>query len=163
MSVMNRGAVIESFHAADDEQDIREKLAARGFKPSERVGDAITVTRASMKPSQIILFVVLIVVIVGLFVSCAANIFGGSGKKEAVGEGEAIYACELMVKDQLKAPASAKFSQQSASGAGTSWASRGTVDSQNSFGAMIRTTYSCKMTYSESLESWSGTATLSEQ
>lgn len=56
----------------------------------------------------------------------------------------AISACEDWVKDKLKAPATAKFSNSRASGTGP-WTVTGDVDAQNSFGAMIRTSWTCSI------------------
>ena len=58
-----------------------------------------------------------------------------------------IASCRLAVKDQLKAPASAEFSPVAydwleEAGTGYRWA--GTVDAQNSFGASIRTAFTCE-------------------
>lgn len=55
----------------------------------------------------------------------------------------AQIACERAVKEQLKAPSSAKFVNMESQGAGGSFAVTGQVDAENSFGAMIRTSFSC--------------------
>lgn len=47
------------------------------------------------------------------------------------------------VERLLKAPASAQFGEASAARKGDSWLVVGTVDSQNGFGAMIRSEYLC--------------------
>lgn len=54
---------------------------------------------------------------------------------------EAIAQCEARVKDMLKAPSTASFDSD-ATGDGT-WKVTGTVDAENSFGAKIRSAYSC--------------------
>jgi hypothetical protein len=56
----------------------------------------------------------------------------------------AAIACEDVVEKQLKSPASAEFS--SVATGGGPWTVQGTVDSQNSFGALVRTTYECTVT-----------------
>jgi len=53
----------------------------------------------------------------------------------------AISQCEDRVKSLLKAPATAQFNSE-ASGYGT-WKVTGSVDSQNSFGAMVRSYFQC--------------------
>lgn len=54
--------------------------------------------------------------------------------------------CEQFVEQRLKSPASAEFSgQASKSLGGTKWEVTGTVDSQNSFGAMMRSAYTCTL------------------
>lgn len=63
-------------------------------------------------------------------------------------DGGARYVCHEFVKDRLKSPGSADFSGESVEESGTQqWAVVGVVDSQNSFGAMIRNTYSCTVRY----------------
>lgn len=54
---------------------------------------------------------------------------------------EAIAQCEAAIKDRLKAPSTAEF-QSTATGGGT-WTVTGTVDAENSFGAMMRSSYQC--------------------
>lgn len=88
-----------------------------------------------------------------LFAGCQAAMSGSSGKDEPE-QYDAIYYCKEFVKDKLKAPSTAKFSNESASGSGSSWTSTGIVESQNSFGGMVQTRYSCDLTYSSSDESW---------
>lgn len=51
----------------------------------------------------------------------------------------AISQCEGEVKERLKAPSTAKF-ESNATGGGP-WTVTGTVDAENSFGAMIRSSY----------------------
>ncbi|MDF2691703.1 MAG: hypothetical protein K0S65_86 [Labilithrix sp.] len=52
-------------------------------------------------------------------------------------------ACEGAVEQNLKAPSSAEY-DSSASGSGP-WTVTGSVDAENSFGAMIRSTYTCSV------------------
>lgn len=54
---------------------------------------------------------------------------------------EAIAQCEERVKQLLKAPSTAEFTTD-ASGGGA-WTVTGTVDSENSFGAMLRSNFQC--------------------
>lgn len=78
------------------------------------------------------------------FVACTTA--GGSDPsfdREAEGVG-AINACEDWVRDQLKAPATAEFGDSTATGSGP-WTVTGTVDAENSFGAMLRQTWSCEV------------------
>ena len=58
-------------------------------------------------------------------------------------------SCERAVKARLKSPTSAQFDTKSyatASTAGFTVKVSGTVDSQNSFGAMIRSNFACVVT-----------------
>lgn len=56
---------------------------------------------------------------------------------------EAIAQCEAAIKDRLKAPSTAKF-ESSATGDVT-WTVIGTVDAENSFGAMVRSSFQCSV------------------
>ncbi|MDQ1206604.1 hypothetical protein [Microbacterium sp. SORGH_AS_0862] len=60
---------------------------------------------------------------------------------------EAIAQCEAQIESQLKAPSTAKFNSE-ATGSGT-WTVTGTVDAENSFGAMIRSSYQCTVVMDE--------------
>lgn len=85
--------------------------------------------------------VVLVIVLVLL-----GAYFGGGDEDDPDGGGEfgARDVCEQFVKDRLKSPSTADFSDTAASPNGLqSWTVLGAVDSENSFGAMIRNTYIC--------------------
>jgi hypothetical protein len=56
---------------------------------------------------------------------------------------EAIAQCEAAIEERLKAPTTAEF-KSTAVGSGT-WTVTGTVDSENSFGAMVRSSYRCSV------------------
>ncbi|PZF63343.1 hypothetical protein DEI81_08015 [Curtobacterium sp. MCBD17_013] len=60
---------------------------------------------------------------------------------------EAKSACENQVKDHLKSPSTAKFND-SVSGVGP-FTVTGTVDSENSFGAMLRSNFECSVRVTE--------------
>jgi hypothetical protein len=57
-------------------------------------------------------------------------------------EADAIAACEASITDMLKSPGSAEF-DTSASEVSSSWTVTGTVDSQNGFGALLRSEFRC--------------------
>jgi hypothetical protein len=59
---------------------------------------------------------------------------------------DAKRACEeQFIPPYLKAPASAKFSGDTVVSDGTTYKVAGSVDSQNSFGALIRSSFTCTM------------------
>lgn len=64
---------------------------------------------------------------------------------------QAKRACESWVRDQLTSPSTAKFSDEDWFEAGESLTGRpavdGAVDSQNEYGAMIRSRFSCAMSH----------------
>lgn len=63
----------------------------------------------------------------------------------------AVTTCQDHVRDRLKSPSSADFGEpRSTFAAGDTadfYTVTGSVDAQNSFGAMLRSTYSCKITH----------------
>jgi hypothetical protein len=71
---------------------------------------------------------------------CGAN--GGSEPSAY----EAKSACKEFVERRLKAPSTADF-EMDASGTGDRWTVTGTVDSQNSFGGMVRNSFTCQVRY----------------
>lgn len=56
-------------------------------------------------------------------------------------------ACEQFVTKRLKSPGSAEFSGQTENNAGRIWTATGSVDSQNSFGGLVRNDYTCVARY----------------
>lgn len=58
--------------------------------------------------------------------------------------GKAVAKCEAVVKGDLKAPSTAKLNL-SASGNGPTYVVSGTVDAENSFGAMLRKDVRCNV------------------
>ena len=60
-------------------------------------------------------------------------------------EVEARSMCEQFVSDRLKSPATAEFQIRTAVLEGSTWTVSGFVDSQNSYGALIRSEFTCSM------------------
>lgn len=69
-------------------------------------------------------------------------LFGGSEDGRDVTTYEAGKQCERFVEDRLKSPSTAEF-DLSTTGGPDLFTSSGTVDSQNGFGAMVRSHISC--------------------
>lgn len=65
---------------------------------------------------------------------------------DANNSAEVIAQCEAQITEHLKSPSTAKFHSTSSSTGETTWTVNGTVDSQNGFGAMVRSTYECSVT-----------------
>lgn len=78
----------------------------------------------------------------------------GSAPKPGHDPIEARVVCHDFVKDRLKSPGSAKFSDETETGTYPTFTSTGVVDSQNSFGALIRNEYECTVTYQPSTDKW---------
>lgn len=71
--------------------------------------------------------------------------WGVSRDDESTGEFTAQAVCEDFVRDRLKAPATAEFSNIKRSGSGPNWTVTGTVDAENLFGAKLRMNWSCSL------------------
>ena len=70
---------------------------------------------------------------------------GGSGDDDGSSDaGLAEYACETQVKENLKSPSTADFVGTNATGTGP-FTVTGEVDSQNGFGAMVRSSFECSV------------------
>lgn len=85
-----------------------------------------------------------VAVVGGLLLIDRAGGFGGDDRS-----GYVKTACRDWVKDRLKAPASADFSEEAVSRNGESYVVTGAVDAENSFGAPIRSNYRCEATSSD--------------
>lgn len=94
-----------------------------------------------------------------------AMVFSSAGTAPAAGttpvNGDKISACivaEKFVKQSLKAPATAEFppgtSQCRTTQSGRKWTVTSYVDSQNGFGALIRTYYVVKMDYQPATDTY---------
>lgn len=152
---------IRTIQSADNNEDVYAQIAKAGFVTGERDGNTLALTRKPLDgftKGMVGCFGIVVLLMVLVVGGCAVAMNGSSDK--TADESDAQYMCQQFVKDKLKSPSSAKFSNQVASGAGTSWTSSGTVDSQNSFGAMVRSRYSCTLSYDSSDESWEGSAKL---
>lgn len=67
---------------------------------------------------------------------------------------EARIICQDFVKDRLKSPGTADFSEENETGAYPTFTSTGAVDSQNAFGGVVRNNYSCTVTWHPTTEKW---------
>lgn len=98
------------------------------------------------EPQAIRPFFKILLSIIGLCI--VAAMFGGNDKTRVaqLDEWSAQVACEDAVSNMLKAPATAKFDNYiRSSNDDGSFTVTGTVDAQNSFGAMLRSEFSCKV------------------
>jgi hypothetical protein len=67
--------------------------------------------------------------------------------------GQATVECQDRVRAALKSPSTASFQVPTVTGSSPNWTISGTVDSQNSFGATLRTSYSCDVHFKGDLVS----------
>jgi hypothetical protein len=77
-----------------------------------------------------------------LVAELTGSLNGGGASKSG-----AEVACQNFVEARLKSPGTADFSGTDAFGTGDMWTVSGAVDSQNSFGGVVRTTYTCNVTH----------------
>ena len=83
-----------------------------------------------------------------LLVSACSSDDGGSGDADEGDAGTAQVMCREFIKDRLKSPSTADFSDESPTETGKqTWRVSGSVDSENGFGAMIRNDYVCTIRY----------------
>lgn len=86
----------------------------------------------------LIVFAVILVAFVGCTVAISIN---GGNRDSSNNKYEAIAQCESRVEKLLKSPSTAEFDTD-ATGS-TTWTVTGTVDSQNGFGATVRSSFQC--------------------
>lgn len=95
-----------------------------------------------------IIGVVLLLALLGK--ACGGDDSGGGGGSDAPSVGSEFGAkdvCEQFVEDRLKSPSSADFNDETAIGPGPAWTVAGNVDSENGFGAMLRSYFVCKVRF----------------
>lgn len=91
-----------------------------------------------------------VVIVVAAVVVGIGYFSGGSGPDEV----SATIMCEQFVERRLKSPSTAEFSQETQRKSGAGWTVTGAVDSQNSFGAMVRNRFRCTVTPRADGEAW---------
>lgn len=89
------------------------------------------------------LFVVVAVFAIGATILSS---IGGDDEDKASDTG-AIDVCHQAVSDQLKAPGTADFGGEQVTHSGDRYTVVGHVDSENSFGASLRSNWSCEATW----------------
>lgn len=82
-----------------------------------------------------------VLVVAGLIAFLSSLARGSNDEYDSNNKFEAIAQCEARIEKLLKAPSTAEFDSD-ATGSGT-WTVSGTVDSENSFGAMLRSNFQC--------------------
>lgn len=106
-----------------------------------------------------VLFIVGLVVL--MFAVGIGSLFIGNDDEgpDDVSDYEVQAQCEKWVDKQLKSPSTAKYSDHAVRSAGEdAWTVSGAVDAENSFGAEIRSAWSCDIRLDG--DTWRGNATL---
>lgn len=81
-----------------------------------------------------------------------------SAPTESDKQADATSSCHKWVKEKLKAPATAEFSGDNVTGTGGDYTIVGNVDSENSFGANIRSVWMCTIKLDG--DTWRGNVTV---
>lgn len=92
--------------------------------------------------TAVALMMVAAIVAVGLISWAGSTLLPASPSREYR---EAVAQCEALVSDELRSPSSAVF-ESDVSSSGSTWRVTGAVDSQNGFGAIVRTEFECSVT-----------------
>lgn len=97
--------------------------------------------------------------LLGVVVGCAAWLLGGPSdpktNQDSLDKQTAVVMCQKFIEDRLKAPGSAKYSGvEDTKITATSGGFKvvGYVDSENSFGAKLRSNYTCVVTTTDGQE-----------
>lgn len=158
------GQKIRTLASADDPTDVREKIEAAGYRIVSEGAGGFQLERGPMSGGRkwslgclgvFLAFVLFIVVSCSIQMNSPEN----KGPKPPT-ELDARIACQDLVSKRLKSPSTAKFGGEDESLVSGTWTATGTVDSQNGFGAMIRGSYTCTMTFNPAKDSFSGTVNI---
>jgi hypothetical protein len=84
--------------------------------------------------------VIVVLVVIG---SVIGSLNANNGPSEPSLQAAAQVGCENLARQNLKAPSTASFSNESTTGASGHYTISGDVDAQNSFGAMLRNHFVC--------------------
>lgn len=106
-------------------------------------------TKKQDPKKTITIFLIFVVVAVLVVVKCSCS-NDEENKIKTYDKIDALTHAQIYIKEKLKSPASAEF-EGGTDGVikvnDTTFTVIGTVDSQNSFGAMLRSNYSCKVIF----------------
>jgi hypothetical protein len=109
---------------------------------------------AKKKPDKATWLIALVIVVgVGGCSAWVAN-RGSSPPSETGKRLDAGRTCENFVKDRLKAPSTADFGDRDVSGSAGTYTVTSTVDADNSFGAKLRSNYTCQVHESADGKNW---------
>ena len=98
-----------------------------------------------------ILGIAVTILAISPLVACSSS---SGSEKDAGDEWSAQAVCEEFVKDRLKSPATADFSdEERLQMSETVFVVTGSVDSENGFGALIRNNFTCRVRYAGD-ENW---------
>ena len=129
-----------------DTEILLDEFSKAPSQSSQQPQQSVTTSNKSNVP--ILLAAILIVCVVGVCIMTLVS--GGDKQEDKPDKIGASIMCEEFLKDGLKAPSTAKFAQYrdgNVTQNGNQFTVVSYVDAENSFGAMIRTTYICVVEY----------------
>jgi hypothetical protein len=143
----------------------RQRQRSRQAPPRAPGGVPAAAERRQNQDRWVILFVVAVLILLALVINSvedADDDGGGGGDDARVRELTAFNVCKDFVSQRLKSPGSAKFrnffeedGEVIVSGIGNGpYQVISTVDSQNGFGALIRSRFSCTVTLDRAADTW---------
>lgn len=108
------------------------------------------------KPDRTQLIIAILVLAI-IFI-CGGIFISSYEKQEITHESDAWFMCQKFISDRLKSPSTAKFQPVTNANVqileNNSFIVEVYVDSQNGFGAMIRSDFVCHLTYEPENERW---------
>jgi hypothetical protein len=115
-------------------------------EPIKAVETAQPAAKPASKTPLVLILLIVLVCIIGF--ALTQNSGGGESKPDGT---TAFYMCQTFVERRLKAPKTADFASKGDSSildlGSETYKITSYVDSQNSFGALVRTKYFCKVHY----------------
>lgn len=121
-----------------DERSLADRPAARPSQPAPAASDggATAPTRSSGCGVGCLVFIGVVVVVIIIF----TFLVSGSGEGHRDNSGGAVLTCKNLVEKNLKAPSTASYPRYPSVTGNTI---TGQVDSENGFGANIRSDFQC--------------------
>lgn len=93
-----------------------------------------------------------VLLVVGLIIAISAGAFDRASNPDDGDQADAVAACEDFVSDRLTSPGSAEFQRADSANVAKvadEYTYTGFVDSQNTFGALLRTDFTCTVRHIE--------------
>lgn len=105
----------------------------------------------------------LALLVIGVPAACAVLLSSNGSSDWEPTTVEARLICEDWVRDRLRAPGTARFNNGDETGSAGNYTITGTVDSENGFGALLRSSWECSIRWDDASEMWRGTVDVREQ
>ena len=156
-----RGETVRELKAADNDEDVRAKLRAAGYTHKDWAGGTTPATLERGRNPLVAGCLWPLVAVMALLAWAIFSAFSNASPDEPE-EWDAKIACQTLVKEKLRAPSTAKFSRETASGGPKAWTVTGAVEAENALGGTVGHRYSCSVTFTGDDE-YRGTATITDR